>query len=204
MSIKLMMPSNHFILYVIPFSSCPQPFPSSGSFPLSWLFASGGQTIGASASASVLSMNIQGWCALGPTGLIFLQSKGLSRVFSSTTVQKHRCLAFLMVQLSHLYITTGEALALIRQTFVSKVMSLLFNMLSRFGCSPWGRWESDTTAHLHFHFSLSCTGGGNGNPLQCLAWRIPGTAGPGGLLSVGSHGVGHDWRDSAAAAAVLS
>ena len=78
-----------------------------------------------------------------------------------------------MVQLSHLYITTGEALALIRQTFVSKVMSLLFNMLSRFGCSPWGRWESDTTAHLHFHFSLSCTGGGNGNPLQCSCLENP-------------------------------
>ena len=95
MSIKLMMPSNHFILYVIPFSSCPQPFPSSGSFPVSWLFASGGQTIGASASASVLSTNIQGWFALGPTGLIFLQSNGLSRAFVY-----HSLLANGLIQLS--------------------------------------------------------------------------------------------------------
>ena len=73
---------------VTPFFSCPQSFPASGSFPLSWLFASGGQNIGASASASVLPMNIQGWFPLGLTGLISLQSKGFSRVFSSTTVQK--------------------------------------------------------------------------------------------------------------------
>ena len=69
--------------------SCPQSFPASGSFPVSQLFASGGQTIGASASASVLPMNIQDWFPLGLTGLI-LKSKGLSRVFSSTTVRKHQ------------------------------------------------------------------------------------------------------------------
>ena len=72
------------------FSSCPQSFPASGSFPKSWFFASGGQSIGASASASVLPMNIQGWFPLELTGLISLQSKGLSRVFSSATIQKHR------------------------------------------------------------------------------------------------------------------
>ena len=71
---------------VIPFSSHLQSFPESGSFPMSWLFASGGQSIGVSASASVLPVNIQDWSPLGWTGLI-LQSKGLSRVFSSTTVQ---------------------------------------------------------------------------------------------------------------------
>ena len=60
------------------------------------------------------------------------------------------------------------------------------------GCSPWGRYKSDTTERLHFHFSLSCIGEGNGNPLQCFAWRIPGMAGPGGLPSMGSHRVGHD------------
>ena len=69
---------------VIPFSSGLQSFPASGSFPMSWLFTSGGQSIGASASASVFPKNIQGWFALGLTGLISLQSKGLSRVFSST------------------------------------------------------------------------------------------------------------------------
>ena len=74
---------------VAPFSSCPQSFPASGSFPVSWLFISGSQDIGASASASVLPMNIQSWSPLGWTGCISLQSKGLSRVFSNTTVQKH-------------------------------------------------------------------------------------------------------------------
>ena len=71
-------------------SSCPQSFPASRSFPVSWLFTSGDQSIGASASASVLPMNIQGWFPLGLTGLISLLSKGLSRIFSSTTVRKHQ------------------------------------------------------------------------------------------------------------------
>ena len=75
---------------VIPFSSCPQSLPASESFPMSQFFASGGQSIRASASASVLLMNIQGWFPLGLTGLISLQSKGLSRVFSSTIIQKHQ------------------------------------------------------------------------------------------------------------------
>ena len=75
---------------VIPFSSCLQSYPVSGSFLMSWLFASGGQSIGASASALVLPMNIQDWFPLGLTGLISLQSKGFSRVFSNTTVQKHQ------------------------------------------------------------------------------------------------------------------
>ena len=74
---------------VIPFSSCFQSFPASGSFPMSQFFASGGQSIRASASASVLPMNIQDWFLWGLTGWISLQSKGLSRVFSNTTVQKH-------------------------------------------------------------------------------------------------------------------
>ena len=75
---------------VIPFASCLQSFPASGSFLMSQFFASGGQCIGASASAPVLPMNIQDWFLLGLTGLISLQSKGLSRVFCSTTVQKHQ------------------------------------------------------------------------------------------------------------------
>ena len=76
--------------FVIPFSSCPQSFPASGSFQMSQLFASGGQSIGVSASASVLPVNIQDWSLLGWTGWISLQSKGLSRVFSNATVQKHQ------------------------------------------------------------------------------------------------------------------
>ena len=75
---------------VTSFSSCPQSFPASGSFPVSWLFASGGQNIGASASASVLPMNVQGWFPLGLNDLISLQSRGLSTVFSSTTARMHQ------------------------------------------------------------------------------------------------------------------
>ena len=75
---------------VVPFSSCPQSFPASGSFPMSQLFSSGGQSIGVSASTSVLSINTQDWSPLGWTDWISLQSKGLSRVFSNTTVQKHQ------------------------------------------------------------------------------------------------------------------
>ena len=82
---------------VVPFSSCPQSFPVSGSFQMSQLFTSGGQSIGVSASTSVLPMNTQDWSPLGWTGWIALQFKGLSRVFSSTTVQKHQ---FLGAQIS--------------------------------------------------------------------------------------------------------
>ena len=78
---------------VVSFSSGLQSFPASGSFPMSYFFAIGGQSIGASASATVLPMNIQDWFPLGFTGLIFLLSKGLSRVFSNTTVQKHQFLS---------------------------------------------------------------------------------------------------------------
>ena len=86
---------------VVPFSSHLQSFPTSGSFQMSQFFASGGQSIGVSASASVLSMNIQHWFPLGWTGWISLQSKGLSRVFSNTTVQKNQIfyLSFLNVEL---------------------------------------------------------------------------------------------------------
>ena len=75
---------------VVPFSSCLQSFPASGSFQMSQFFTSYGQNIGVSALRSVLSVNIQDWFPLGWTGLIFLQSKGLSRVFSNTTVQNHQ------------------------------------------------------------------------------------------------------------------
>ena len=118
---------------VIPFSSCLQSFPASESFPVTQLFASGGQNTGVSASASVLPMNTQDWSSVW-TGWISLQSEGLSRVFSNTTVQKHQyfgCSAFFIVQLSHPYMTTGKTISLTRWTFVDKVMSLLFNRLSR-------------------------------------------------------------------------
>ena len=117
---------------VNPFASCHQSLPASGSFPMSQLFASGGQRIGASALASVLAMNIQGWFPLGLTGWIFLLSKGLLRVFSTPQFKASIlwCSAFFMVQHSHLYMTTGKAKTLTIQVFVGKVMSLLLNMLS--------------------------------------------------------------------------
>ena len=113
---------------VIPFSSCLQSFPASGSFPMSQFFTSGSQRIGFSASASVLPMNIQDWFPLGLTSLISLLFKRFSRVFN-TTVQK--CSAFLKVQFLHPYMTAGKTIALTRWTFFGKVMSLLFNRLSR-------------------------------------------------------------------------
>ena len=119
---------------VIHFSSCLQSFPASGSFPGSQFFVSGSQSIGVSASASVLLMNIQGWFPLGLTGLISLQSKGLSRVFSNIVVQKHQ---FFGTQLSlwsnsHIHIPDFWKNHSFDYTdLVSKVMSLLFNMLSR-------------------------------------------------------------------------
>ena len=91
---------------VIPFSSCPQSFPASGSFQMSQLFTSGGQSIGVSASISVLPMNIQDWFPFGWTGWISLQSRGLSRVFSSTTVQKHQFFCALPSSQSNSHIHT--------------------------------------------------------------------------------------------------
>ena len=96
MSIELVMPSRHLIL-CRPLLLLPQSLPASGSFPMSQLFTWDGQSIGVSVSTSVLPINTQDWSPLGWTGLISLQSKGLSRVFSNTTVQKHQ---FFCAQLS--------------------------------------------------------------------------------------------------------
>ena len=105
---------------VIPFSSHLQSFPVIGSFQMSQFFASGSQSIEVSASASVLPMNIQDWFPLGWIGWISFQSKRLSRVFSNTTVQKHRFFssAFLIVQLSHTYILEEPQLSLDRSLLV--------------------------------------------------------------------------------------
>ena len=104
---------------VVPFFSCPQSFPPSESFPMSWLFTSGGQSIGA--SASVLLINIQGWIPLGLTGLTSLLAvqgtlKSLLQHHSSKTSVR-MCSAFFMVQLSHPCVTTGKTIALTIQTF---------------------------------------------------------------------------------------
>ena len=118
---------------VIPFS-CLQSFPESGSFPMSQSFASGSQSIGASASASILPMDIQGWFPLRWTGLISLQTKGtLKSLFQNHNLKALivQCLAYFMVQLSHSYMTTRKTIALTRRSLVGKVMPLLLNMLSR-------------------------------------------------------------------------
>ena len=109
---------------------CLQSFPASGSFTMSQLFASGSQSIGASASASVLPVNIQDWFPLGVIGFISLESKGLSRVFCGTAVWKHQ---FFGIQpslwsLSHPYMTTGKTIALTRQSFVGKVKVPTFSI----------------------------------------------------------------------------
>ena len=118
---------------VVPFSSHLQSFPASGSFQMSQLLTSGGQSTGISASASVRPMNIQDWFPLGWTGWISLRSKGLKSLpqynSSKASILQHS--AFFIVQLSHPYMTTEKTIALTRQTFVGKVMSLLFNMLSK-------------------------------------------------------------------------
>ena len=141
------------------FSFFPQSFPASGSFSMNQLFASDGQSIGASASLSVLPINIQGWF---PLGLISFRIDLLTvQGTLKSLLQNHNSKAsilwhsvFFMVQFSHLYKTTGKTIALITQTFVGKVMSLLFNMLSRLaqlsfqwisvfqfhGCSQHPQW----------------------------------------------------------------
>ena len=143
MSIESVIPSNHFIhcrLLLLLLSV----LLNIRVFSNDWLFASGGQSIGVSPSASVLPINIQGWFPLGLSDLISLLSKWLSKVFSSTTVQKHQ---FFSAQLSlwsisHPYMTTGKTIALTIQTFVGKVMSLLFNTLFRFVLSFFPRNKS--------------------------------------------------------------
>ena len=140
---------------VVPFSSCPQSLPASGSFPMSQLFTWAGQIIGV--SASVLPMNTQDWYPLGWTGWISLQSKGLSK----SPLQHHsskasilRCSAFFTVQLSHPYMTTEQTIALTRQTFVGKIMSLLFNMLSRLVITFFPRSKHPLISWLQSPFTV--------------------------------------------------
>ena len=164
MSIKSVMPSNHLILWH-PLLLLPSIFPSIRVFsnesvlrmrwPKYWSFS-----ISLSNEYSGQISFRMDWLDLLQAELDWLQSKELSRVFSNTIDQNHQLLqrsAFFIIQLSHPYMMTGKTIALTRQTFVSKVMSLLFNMLSTLlpgesqgrrslvGCRLWGRTESDTT-----------------------------------------------------------
>ena len=119
---------------VVTFSSCLQSFPTSGSFQMGQLFASGGQSIGVSASTSVLPMNTQNWSSLGWTGWIPLQFRGFSRIFSNTTVQKHQffCAQLSLQSNSHIHTwLLKKNIVLTRQTLVGKEMSLPLSTLSR-------------------------------------------------------------------------
>ena len=133
-SIKSMMPSNHLIL-CHPLLLLPSVFPYIRSFPVSCLFATGGQNIGASASSSVLPMNIQGFISFKIDWFDLLAVQGtlkslLQHHSSKASTLQHS--SFFMVQLSHPHMTTGKTIPLTRQTFVCKIISQLFNMLSRF------------------------------------------------------------------------
>jgi len=116
---------------VVLFSSYPQSLPASESFPMSQLFAWGGQSTGVSTLARFLPKKSQGWSPSEWTGWISLQSKGLLLQHHSSKASIFRHSAFFTVQLSHPYMTTGKTIALTRRTFVGKVMSLLLNVLSR-------------------------------------------------------------------------
>ena len=157
-SIESVMPSSHLIL-CRPLPLLPPIPPSIKVFPMSQLFTSGGQSTGVSALASFLPKKSQGWSPSQWTGWISLQSKGLSRVFSNTHSSKTSylwCSAFFTVQLSHPYMTTGKTIALTRRTFVGKVMSLLFNMLSRSHLSFQGVsvfWFHGCNQHLQWFWS---------------------------------------------------
>ena len=133
---------------VVPFSFL-QFFLASGSFIMSQLFTSGGQSIGASAWASVLSVNSQGWFPSGWTGLFSLQSKRLSRVYSNTMIWRHQ---LFIVQLSHPYMTTGKTIPLTIGTFAGKAMSLIFKTLSRFGIAFFLRSKPILLVQIPFPF----------------------------------------------------
>ena len=177
---------------IFPFSSCLQFFPS-GSFPISWFFASGGQSIGASALASVFPMDIQGSFPLGLTGLISLQFKGLSKVYSSTTVWKHLYFGLqpsLLVQPTHLHMTTGKTIVLTIWTFVCKMMPLLFNTLSRFVIASLVAQMVKNLPVMQetWVWSLGLEDlleKGMATDSSILAWRISSTEEPGRLLSMG-------------------
>ena len=137
---------------VIPFSSCLQSFLASGSFQMSQFFASGGQSIGVSASASVSLMNIQDWFPLGWTGLILAFQGTLKSLLQhhSSKASILRCSTFFIVQLSHPYMTTGKTIALTRWIFIDKATSLLLIC-----CLGWYSFSSKE--HVSFNFMAAVT-----------------------------------------------
>ena len=167
-SIESVMPSSHLILHR-PLLLCPQFFPASGSFQMSQLFTSGGQSIGVSASTSVLPLNIQVCFPLEWTGWISLLSKGFLSLLSyhSSKASILQCSAFFIVQLSHPYMSTGKTIALTRWNFVGKVMSLLFNTLSRLVIAFLPR-----SKHLNFMAAVTiCSDFGAPNKIKSLSFH---------------------------------
>ena len=162
---------------VVPFSSCLQSFPASGSFPVTHFFTSGGQSIGVSASASVLAMNIQDWFYLGLDWWDLLAIQGTLKSLLQHQSSKASilwCSAFFIVQLSHPYMTTGKIIALTRWTFVSRLMSLLFNMLSDFPGGSDGKASVYNAGDPGLIPGLGRSPGeGNGNPLQYYCLENP-------------------------------
>ena len=128
---------------VVPFSSCPQSLPASESFPMNQLFAWGGQSIGVSASASVLPMNTQDWSPLGWTGWLTVQSKGLSRVFSNTTVQKHQFFDAQLSSQSNSHIHTWSLVSAIHQC-----KSVIIIFLPSWASLPFHRFRLSQSARL--------------------------------------------------------
>ena len=159
---------------VVPFSSCPQSLPASEFFPMSQLFAWGGQRTGVSALASFLPKKSQGWSPLGWIGWISLQSKGLSRVFSDTTVQNHKFFGAqlpLIVQRSHPYMTTGKTIALTRRTFVGKVMSLPGTCLGDWLSSPFALTHIAPEMKNHFEEDIkTCSSYDHNSSPQNKIW----------------------------------
>ena len=190
---------------VVPFSSRLQSFPASGSFQMSQLFTSGGQSIGVSASAGVLPTNILDWFPLGWTGLISLKSKGALKSLlqhHSSKASILQCSAFFIVQLSHPYMTAGKTIALTRWTFVGKVMSLLIDMLSRLVIAFLPRskhllilWLQSPSAVILEPPKIKSEKA-MATHSSTLAWKIPWTEEPGRLQSMGSLGVGYNWATS--------
>ena len=174
---------------VVPFSSCLQFFqPASVSFPMSQFFISGGQSIGISASASVLPLNIQDWFPLGWTGWLSLQSKGLLKVFSNTTVQKYQ---FFGTQLSF-----GEGYGTpLQYSCLENPMDGGAWWAAAHGVAKSRTWLRDFPFTFHFHALEKEMA----THSSVLAWRIPGMVEPGGLPSMGLHRVRHDWSDLVAA-----
>ena len=162
---------------VIPFSSCLQSFPASGSFPISQFFTSGGQCIGASASASVLPMNIQDWFPFGLTGLISLQSKELLKSILQHHSSKEsilQCWAFFMVQLSHPYMAYKADFSSLAAQAVKNLPAKQKTWVQSLG------QEDPMEKGIETHPSI-------------LAWETPWAEVPGRLQSMGSQRVRHDW-----------